>query len=193
MAPDLTVREGGTFCPSSLLVFYIPPCRKTFPEFSGALPCVKNSVRIRDILVRIRIRIPGSVHVTNGSGSNRLLSSLVLRLQKKYLFSYFFLITCPQAHHLQSKKFNFLLKFCVKILFSRHYFNTFMRKGKDPDPDLESEPDPYPYIWLMDPDPDPGGPKTCGSGSPTLEKKEIMWAGRDLPRGLRSTDPVLYA
>jgi hypothetical protein len=27
----------------------------------------------------------------------------------------FFSITCPQAHHLQSKKFKFLLKFCVKI------------------------------------------------------------------------------
>jgi hypothetical protein len=71
-------------------------------------------------------------------------------------------ITCPQAHHLQFKKLNFLLKFCVKILFCKHYFsplNTFMRKGKDPDPD--------PYLWLMDSNPDPGGPKT--SGSPTLE------------------------
>jgi hypothetical protein len=36
-------------------------------------------------------------------------------------FSNFFLITCQQAHHLQSKKFNFLLKVCVKILFCRHY------------------------------------------------------------------------
>ncbi len=53
-----------------------------------------------------------------------------------------------QAHYLQPY---FLLKFCVKILFCKHYF----RKGKDPEPDL---------------DPDPGGPKTCGpgSGSPTL-------------------------
>jgi hypothetical protein len=57
-------------------------------------------------------------------------------------------MTCPQAHHLQSKKSYFLLKFCVKILFCRHYFsllNTFMRKGKDPVPD---------------PDPVTGGPKT---------------------------------
>jgi hypothetical protein len=57
---------------------------------------------------------------------------------KKLIFSYFVLITCPQAHHVQSKKFNGLLKFCVKMLFCRHYFsplNTFMRKGKDPDPD----------------------------------------------------------
>jgi hypothetical protein len=35
-----------------------------------------------------------------------------------------------------------LLKFCVKILFFKHYFsplNTFMKKGKD----LEPDPDPY--------------------------------------------------
>ncbi len=35
-----------------------------------------------------------------------------------------------------------------------------MRKGKDPVTDSD------PYLWLMDPD--PGGPKICGSGSPTL-------------------------
>ncbi len=84
--------------------------------------------------------------------------------KKNIFFKYFFRVTCSQAHHLQSKKLNFLRKFCVKMLFCRHYFsllNTFMRKGKDTDPD--------PYLWLMDPD--PGGPKTCGSfgsGSPTL-------------------------
>ncbi len=96
-----------------------------------------------------------------------LLFSLILRIQKK--FSYFFLITCPQAHHLQSEKFNFLLEFCVKILFCRHYLsqlNTFVRKGKD------LEPDPGLNLWLVEPDPDPGVPKTCGSGSgsgsPTL-------------------------
>jgi hypothetical protein len=41
-------------------------------------------------------------------------------------------------------------KFCVKILFCRHYFNplnTFVRKGKDPDPSLTNG---------------------SGSGSPTL-------------------------
>jgi hypothetical protein len=50
-------------------------------------------------------------------------------------------ITCQQAH-IQTKKFNFLQKFCVKTLFCRLYlslFNTSMRKGKDPEPD----PDPY--------------------------------------------------
>jgi hypothetical protein len=59
--------------------------------------------------------------------------------KKNYLFSsYFFLINCPQAKYLQSLKFNFLLKFCVKILSCLHYFsplNTFIRKGKDPVPD----------------------------------------------------------
>jgi hypothetical protein len=51
---------------------------------------------------------------------------------KTYFLKYFL----AQAHHLQFKNFNLLLKFC------RHYFsplNTLMRKGKDPDPD----PDPY--------------------------------------------------
>ncbi len=86
--------------------------------------------------------------------------SLILRMQINNVFSHFFLITCPQVHHLQFKKCNSLLKFCVKMLFCSHYFsplNTFMRKGKDPDP----------HLWLLD----PGGPNkrgSCGSGSPTL-------------------------
>ncbi len=79
-------------------------------------------------------------------------------MQKKIFVFIFFSYNLPQANHLQSKKFNFLLKFCVKILFCMYYFsplNTFMRKEKDPEPD--------PHLWLMDPDLDPGGPKTCGS------------------------------
>ncbi len=32
---------------------------------------------------------------------------------KQNVVSYFFLITCPKADHVQTKKFNFLLKFCV--------------------------------------------------------------------------------
>jgi hypothetical protein len=55
---------------------------------------------------------------------------------KKSIIHIFFL---QLAHSLQSKKFNHLLKFCVKILFCRHYFfrlHPFMRTGKDPDPDL---------------------------------------------------------
>ncbi len=64
--------------------------------------------------------------------------SLPLRMQKLNFLKIFFLITCQQAHHLQTKKLIFfLLKFCAKILFCRQYFsplNTLMRKGKDPDP-----------------------------------------------------------
>ncbi len=40
---------------------------------------------------------------------------------KNYFLSYFFLITYPQAHYLRSWKFNFLQKFCIKILFCKHY------------------------------------------------------------------------
>jgi hypothetical protein len=39
--------------------------------------------------------------------------SLILRMQKNNLFPYF-LITCPQTYHLQSKKLIFLLKLGVK-------------------------------------------------------------------------------
>jgi hypothetical protein len=42
---------------------------------------------------------------------------------KKNIFPCFLLLTCPQAHHFQSKKYNFLLKFCVKMLICRHYFS----------------------------------------------------------------------
>jgi serine/threonine protein kinase len=59
----------------------------------------KPVLGIRDILVRIRILL-----------RIRLLSSLNLWMPKIF-FSYFFLINCPQAHHIQSKKLNFLLKF----------------------------------------------------------------------------------
>ncbi len=54
----------------------------------------------------------------------------MLRMPKKN-FPSFFLITCPQADHLQSKKLFFLRKFFEKFLFCKHYFsprNTFMRK-----------------------------------------------------------------
>ncbi len=108
----------------------------------------------------------GYIPLTNGSGpgSNSGSDSFLhyFKDAKKKFFCTFFLITCPQVHHLQSKKCDFLLKVCVKMLFCRHYFsplNTFMRKEKDPDP----------HLLLMDPD--PGGPKTwgsCGSRSGSL-------------------------
>ncbi len=83
---------------------------------------------IRDILVRIRMRIPGSVPLTNGSGTGSSSGS------GSNSGSDSFLITFPDAHHLQSKNFYFKLKFCVKISFCRHCFsplNLFMRKGND--------------------------------------------------------------
>ncbi len=66
-----------------------------------------------------------------------------------------FFITYPQIHYLQSLKFNFLLKFCIKILFCKHYFsplNTFMRKGKEPEPEPDPDPvsDPDPQHWEPD-------------------------------------------
>jgi hypothetical protein len=67
------------------------------------------------------------------------------RMQKIYFFI-FFSHNLPTGTLSSVFKIFFLLKFCVKILFCKHYFsplNTFMRKGKDPEPD-------------------PGGPKTSG-------------------------------
>ncbi len=99
----------------------------------------------------------------------------------KKKISHFFLITCHQVHHLQSKKFNFLLKFCVKMLFCRHSLsplNTCVRKGTDPDP----------HLWQMVPDPDPGGPKTCGScgsGYTTLILTSILGNGQTCGSGSR--------
>ncbi len=79
---------------------------------------------------------------------------------KKYFFLHIFLKTCPQAHHLQSKNLNFLLKFCDKMIFCRHYIsplNTFMRKGKDPRSRIRvdqkhgdpADPVPDPQHWFQ--------------------------------------------
>ena len=73
----------------------------------------------------------------------------------------------------KSLKFNFSYKFCVKILFSKHFFsplNTFMRKGKDPDR----------YLWLTDPD--PGG---VPPGSPT----QVKYIGFSIRAGNCRRDP----
>jgi hypothetical protein len=87
----------------------------------------------REILVRIRI--PGSVPYLRLMDPDPNCFFIDSKDGKKK-FSYFFL-ELSHSHHLQSIKYNFLLKFCVKILFCRHYFsplNTFMRKGKGSDP-----------------------------------------------------------
>ena len=90
-----------------------------YRSFSSA-PFLKSELGIRDILVRIWIRIQLGI---------RLLSSMTLK-KISYFVSF-------SLHIIFGLKINFLLKFCIKILFCKHYFslfNTFMRKGKDPDP-----------------------------------------------------------
>ncbi len=113
---------------------------------------IRPVLGIRDMLVRIRIWFHGSVPLSNGSRSDSFLQWL--KECKKIIFCIFFLITFPWAHYLQSLIYCFKDKFCVEILYCKHYFsplNTFMRKEKDPDLD-------------------PGGPKICGSGSTILDK-----------------------
>jgi hypothetical protein len=61
------------------------------------------------------------------------------KAKKLLFFSMFFSYTLP-PDYLRYSNLNFLLKFCVKILFCKHYFSpphTNMRKGNDP------EQDPY--------------------------------------------------
>ncbi len=120
----------------------------------------------RDILVRIRIR--GSVPLTNGSGLNSGSDSFLQWC--KIFFSHFFVVYLPAGTLSSVLKIYFWLKFGFNILFSKHYFsllNTFMRKR-------EPDPDPDPYLWpvlririqirihqihkflgLLDPDTDP--------------------------------------
>jgi hypothetical protein len=65
---------------------------------------------IRDILVRIRI--PGSVPLTNGSDPDPAPDPITFFIdfkdaKKNFVF---FPVTFLQAHHLQTKKFKFLAK-----------------------------------------------------------------------------------
>ncbi len=111
--------------------FAIRQCGDPWDFGADPDPRIRTSDRWIRIRIWLRIRIQLQI---------RLPSSLILRMQKK--ISYFFLITSPQAHHLQSKKYNFLLKFC------RHYIsplNTFIRKGKYPDP---QHCFPLSFLWL---------------------------------------------
>ena len=76
---------------------------------------------IRNILVRIRIQLR--------------IRLLPFKDGKKIVI--FFLIVCPQAHHLQSKKVIFLLKLlCSIVILHFSPLDTFMRKGKVQDPYL---------------------------------------------------------
>jgi hypothetical protein len=98
---------------------------------------------ILDILVRIRIR--GSGPVINRSGSTPDPTPFFSEFKDAKKFSFYL-----HAGTFSSVlKLYFLLKFCVKILFCKHYF----RKGRDP------EPDSYPYLRILEAqkpaDPDP--------------------------------------
>ncbi len=164
---------------------------------------------ICDILVRIRI--PRSVLLTNGSGSDSFLH---------WFFSHFFLVTCPQPHHLQFKKLNFLLKFCVQILFCRPYTlqnmiffyfcGSFLPSwiriqipNTDPDPNLLARLNTDPIRIRIR---NPGGsapltngsvsgrPKTCGSGSSTLLFADLTFSFvlQDLRRPARFRTTSLF-
>jgi hypothetical protein len=55
-----------------------------------------------------------------------------------------------------------------------------MRKGKDPGP----------FICLMDPDTNPGGPKKCGSGSPTLRTTTKYCMNRGRSMSIKCVKPI---
>jgi hypothetical protein len=80
-----------------------------------------------------------SLHAKNVPQTVRQSQMYKIKDAKK--ISSFFLVTYPQAHYLQSLKFNFLLKFCVKIpilltLFQSAQHLYEKREGS-------AEPDPY--------------------------------------------------
>jgi hypothetical protein len=79
---------------------YQPPCSKgaaiQVGLFSSSCFSYQQCLGIRDILVQIRIL--GFVPLTNGSGSGSDTFFSDVKDVKKLTFSYFFLITYPQAH-----------------------------------------------------------------------------------------------
>ncbi len=77
---------------AAFVIVYIQNKSVGDPWHFGADPDPDPRIRTSDKWIQLRIR---------------LLSSLTLRMQKKNIFFIFFLITCLQAHHLQSEKFIF--------------------------------------------------------------------------------------
>jgi hypothetical protein len=96
-------------------------------------------LRIHEILVRIQIRIPGSVPLTDPDPA--LLLRILLRIM---LFS--------------SVSFKMATK---KKYFSRVFAHQFLKLHLHNFSKIKSHPDPDPDLVLTDPD--PGGPKTYGS------------------------------
>ncbi len=86
-----------------------------------------------DILVRIWIRIPGSVPLNPAldptPDPTPFFSDFKDAKTLFFFFIFFFLPACKLSEVL---KLNFVLRFCMKILFCKHYFsslNTCMRKA----------------------------------------------------------------
>ncbi len=139
---------------------------------------MQKVLEIRDILVRIRIRGSIPLALTNGSefGSGSPTPFFGDLMDTNVFSSYLLLIKLSAGTLSLALKISFLLKFCVKILFCKHYFsplNTFMRKGKDPDPESD--------LWLTDPD--PGGPKHwmqiyCSVGNVCTYSTTNVWRGQ---------------
>jgi hypothetical protein len=82
-----------------------------------------------------------------------------------FFIPYFFLITCPQAHHLQSKKFNFLLKFYFAGTINEKREGSGAgsapltngsesRHADTADPDPVPDPDPQHWLEMNLPGPD---------------------------------------
>jgi hypothetical protein len=97
-------------------------------------------------------------------------------MPKNIFLPYFFLITCPQAHYFTSKKFDFLEKFCVTILFCKQYF----RKGKDPE-SIKAYSDPDSVGWTdiivpnLDQHPGPADPGPKGIPPIIFKVYTLQW------------------
>jgi hypothetical protein len=79
---------------------------------------------IRDFLVRIRI--PGSVSFTIDPVPTPDTTPFFIDFKdaKQLFFNIFFLITCPQTYHFQSKKFNFCKNFVLYFILQPLFHST---------------------------------------------------------------------
>ncbi len=120
---------------------------------------------IRDILVRIRIRILGSVPLTNRLNADPGIPKTYGSYRSGSRSRGGFGTRVIHLHH--SSKIKSLKKLQNSTVEIKVFLTNFAWWWKNPDPG------PDPYFWLTNTDADPGGPKTsgseCGSRCPTLE------------------------